>query len=201
MHARRGRDGCELPPPRRRRRRPPCGPQAASPIACVTSPPSLPSVIPAPRPSLLRPLPHSHALLRHSGAASLPPAPPSVPPAPPRPICAPLRHSCEGRNPGVPRGFERVSIVRRRSIAGLACSEGLVARRGDGGVSEGWVGAWIPACAGMTERDAGRTEGAQVGRRGRRSDGGAQEGRRGAGGTEGAGMTGGAQAGRTGAQE
>ena len=54
-------------------------------------------------------------------------------------------------------GVKGTPNVRRRPITRGALGA-LVGRRADGGSSHGWVVAWIPACAGMTEggRNGGR---------------------------------------------
>ena len=57
-------------------------------------------------------------------------------------------------------GLEGTPNVRRCSITRGALGA-LVGRRADGGSSHGWVVAWIPASAGMTE-GAGVTQGAGV---------------------------------------
>ena len=82
--------------------------------------------------------------------------------APPPSFLRPLRHSCAGRNPGEPAGFENGADAGRPPVGPSARSGGLVARPRDGGVGRTWVVAWIPACAGMTD-EGGRDDGVMDG--------------------------------------
>ena len=61
-------------------------------------------------------------------------------------------------------GVKGTPNVRRRPIARCALGA-LVGRRADGGSSHGWVVAWIPASAGMTDRAGVTDRGERDGRR------------------------------------
>ena len=78
-----------------------------------------------------------------SAPLSVSPAPLSVVPAPPPSFLRRQESRRSVRVKGTPN-------VRRRPIARGALGD-LVGRRADGGSSHGWVVAWIPASAGMTE--------------------------------------------------